>query len=133
MLFFVEFPKITPFSSPQKYLTEGYSVSFVCKAKGIPAPKYTWYFKGNQINTVGNNLIKDGNLTITKVTSSSKGQYQCRAYNEIKKPGKTAVLIGEDRTTVEIVDVYGKDNIRTTGIVTCCANEMKLIFLQNGC
>ena len=85
----------------------------MCKAKGIPAPKYTWYFKGNQINTVGNNLIKEGNLTITEVTSSSKGEYQCKAYNEIKKPGQPAVKIGEDTTTVEIVDVYGKDNIRT--------------------
>ena len=116
-IFFVEFPKITPFPSPRKYLTEGYSVSFVCKAKGIPAPKYTWYFQGNQINTVGNNLIKDGNLTITKVTSSSKGQYECKAYNEIKKPGKTAVKIGEDKTTVEIVDVFGKDNIIRTIVV----------------
>ena len=89
----------------------------MCKAKGIPAPKYTWYFKGNQINTVGNNLIKDGNLTITKVTSSSKGQYECKAYNEIKKPGETAVQIGEDKTTVEIVDVFGKDNIIRTIVV----------------
>lgn len=117
VLFFVEFPKISPFPSPRKYLTEDYSVSFVCKAKGIPAPKYTWYFQGNQINTVGNNLIKDGNLTITKVTSSSKGQYRCKAYNEIKKPGKTAVEIGEDTKTVEIVDVYGKENIRTIVVV----------------
>ena len=89
----------------------------MCKAKGIPAPKYTWYFQGNQINTVGNNLIKDGNLTITRVTSSSKGQYECKAYNEIKKPGKTAVKIGEDKTTVEIVDVFGKDNIIRTIVV----------------
>lgn len=111
--FCIEFPKITPFSSPRKYLTEDYPVSFVCKAKGIPAPKYTWYFKGKQINTVGNNIIKGGNLTITKVTSTSKGEYQCKAYNEIKKPGKPAVKIGEDTTIVEIVDVYGKDNIRT--------------------
>lgn len=111
--FYIEFPKITPFSSPRKYLTEDYPVSFVCKAKGIPVPKYTWYFKGNQINTVGNNIIKGGNLTITKVTSSSKGEYQCKAYNEIKKPGKPAFKIGEDTTIVEIVDVYGKDNIRT--------------------
>ena len=103
-----EIPKIEPFPNPRRYLTEGHSASFVCKATGRPTPKYKWYSPSNTvISSLGNLEIKDGNLTINKVNPSLKGTYKCVAYNVIERTGE---MIGKDEATVEIVDVYGKVN-----------------------
>ena len=101
----LEYPKIKPFSSPYKYLTENYPAYFVCEATGIPPPKYKWISpKGDEINTVGNHIKDGGYLNITKVAEAfQKGKYTCKAYIEIK--GKE---IAEDTASIEVKAVYGK-------------------------
>lgn len=100
----VEHPKIVAFPDSKKYLTEGYSAVFICKATARPSPKYEWLNpKGTKITSFGPFQISGGNLTIKRVTSDMNGTYTCRAYNVIEKTG---VQIGEVKAKVAIVAIH---------------------------
>ena len=79
----------------------------MCKATGFPAPKYKWLSPdGNEITSIGNIKVQDGNLTFTTVGKDfTKGKYTCYAYIEIEE---TKEKIGEDRAVVEVMEVFGK-------------------------
>ena len=108
--FFLELPKIKPFSVPRRYLTEKYPASFICKATGVPAPKCKWLSPdGNQINSIGNIQVNGCNLTFTSVDKSfTKGKYTCVAFIEIAETGKE---IGQASAVVEVVDVFGEYHV----------------------
>jgi len=94
------------FPDSKKYLTEGYSAVFICKATARPPPKYEWLNpKGTKITSFGSFEISGGNLTIKRVTRGLNGTYTCRAYNVIEKTG---VQIGEVKAKVAIVAIHGK-------------------------
>ena len=57
------------------------------------------------ISTIGDNWVKGGNLTFLKVSPTLKGEYTCKAHNEIEKNKEK---IGEAEAVVEIIGVYGK-------------------------
>lgn len=106
----VEHPKIVAFPDSKKYLTEGYSAVFICKATARPPPKYEWLNpKGTKITSFGPFEISGGNLTIKKVTKDMNGTYTCRAYNVIEKTG---VQIGEVKAKVAIVAIHVPPTIK---------------------
>ncbi|XP_074633381.1 neural cell adhesion molecule 2-like [Acropora palmata] len=106
----VEHPKIVAFPDSKKYLTEGYSAVFICKATARPPPKYEWLNpKGTKITSFWPFEISGGNLTIKRVTRGLNGTYTCRAYNVIEK-----VLIGEVKAKVAIVAIHVPPTIRLT-------------------
>lgn len=106
----VEHPKIVAFPDSKKYLTEGYSAMFICKATARPPPKYEWLNpKRTKITSFGPFEISGGNLTIKRVTTDMNGTYTCRAYNVIEKTG---VLIGEVKAKVAIVAIHVPPTIK---------------------
>lgn len=106
----VEHPKIVAFPVSKKYLTEGYSAVFICKATARPPPKYEWLNpKGTKITSFGPFQISGGNLTIKRVTRGLNGTYTCRAYNVIEKTG---VQIGEVKAKLAIVAIHVPPTIK---------------------
>ena len=94
------------FPDSKKYLTEGYSAVFICKATARPPPKYEWLNpRGTKITSFGPFEISGGNFTMKTVIRGLSGTYTCRAYNVIEKTG---VQIGEVKAKVAIVAIHGK-------------------------
>lgn len=72
---------------------EGKSVTFECNLEGQPLSKVTWWKDSAQIDPSGSRYqlssspssVVDSkvNLTITNVTRSDEGFYQCKAQNQL--------------------------------------------------
>ncbi|XP_028408042.1 contactin-6-like [Dendronephthya gigantea] len=63
------------------------SLTWKCKAKGVPPIKYTWLHNGvnmKQADGSPNYVIKDGTLTFSKLQVSQRGMYQCHASNSVR-------------------------------------------------
>ncbi|KAJ7333119.1 axonal fasciculation [Desmophyllum pertusum] len=92
-VFAVAYANIESFSRPQRFLTVDYPAIFMCKATGFPAPKYKWLSPdGNEITSIGNIKVQDGNLTFTTIE-------------------ETKEKIGEDRAVVEVMEVFEAPSI----------------------
>ena len=75
-------------TQPQnKTVTEGNNVSFSCNAIGNPEATFSWTINGAAVNTTANPRIslssQNKQLTITNVSRTDSGQYQCTANNAI--------------------------------------------------
>ncbi|XP_068170736.1 contactin-4 [Antennarius striatus] len=53
-----------------------------CKAIGKPRPTYKWLKNGEQLTAQGRIHVEAGRLTISKISLSDSGMYQCVADNE---------------------------------------------------
>ena len=98
-------------------ITEPDSVTFMCRATGVPRPNVTWSFIPNEgsptpvplFEMFGEDQISEmeigdretsSNLTIVKVSPSNAGNYTCTAENE--------VVMGGVITSTAVLMVYGK-------------------------
>ena len=61
-------------------VVEGHDVVLVCKVEGYPIPHVTWIAPSR---AVLRNRTIDANLTLTNVSRSSNGMYECVATNEL--------------------------------------------------
>ncbi|XP_041099586.1 intercellular adhesion molecule 5-like [Polyodon spathula] len=61
-------------------VVKGDSVVFNCTAEAIPSPTYTWkHPEADNVNTTTRDNVST--LTITGVSSSNEGVYECHAWN----------------------------------------------------
>ena len=98
-------------------VTEPDSVTFMCRATGVPRPNVTWSFIPNEGSPIPVSLSqmvgeveisemvigdreRSSNLTIVGVLPSDTGNYTCTAENE--------VVMGGVITSKAVLMVYGK-------------------------
>eukprot|EP00794_Sanderia_malayensis_P015275 gene15275-16851_t len=93
------------FTSPLKEQTVnlGHDVTFHCNASGHPVPTITWYKNKDLIS----HSSHDGQLRLSNVTSTSHGQYKCRAGNLAGFAEEIFSLAIEEVPTVSIKDKTG--------------------------
>lgn len=63
------------------------SLTWKCKAKGVPPITYTWLHNGvNMKQTDGSPyyVINDGTLSFPKLQVGQRGMYQCHASNSVR-------------------------------------------------
>ncbi|XP_067094402.1 contactin-4 [Osmerus mordax] len=53
-----------------------------CRASGKPKPKYRWLKNGSALATEGRILIEEGRLSISRISLTDSGMYQCLAEND---------------------------------------------------
>ncbi|XP_054626908.1 contactin-3-like isoform X2 [Dunckerocampus dactyliophorus] len=58
------------------------NLDWECRASGKPKPLYTWLKNGQQLISQDRILMKDGALSVSVLTLSDAGMYQCVAENE---------------------------------------------------
>ncbi|XP_017282455.1 contactin-4 [Kryptolebias marmoratus] len=58
------------------------NLQWECKAIGKPRPTYRWLKNGQSLTTKGTVHVEAGRLTISKISLSDSGMYQCVAENE---------------------------------------------------
>ncbi|KAM4587784.1 contactin-4 isoform 1-T1 [Odontesthes bonariensis] len=58
------------------------NLQWECKAIGKPRPTYRWLKNGQPLTATGRVHVEAGRLTISKITLSDSGMYQCVAENE---------------------------------------------------
>ena len=83
--------------------TEGSDLTFSCDASGNPAPLISWKRDGSPLNASGRISFEDDKkqLTITNVSRTDSGGYQCVAKNKV----------GSDTSNSASLDVQCKFNI----------------------
>ena len=68
-------------------IMEGYNLTVVCNASGIPAPMVTW------IKVGGGEIITNGSeLVLTNISKNEAGEYRCEASNECGNASETATV-----------------------------------------
>ncbi|CAF96909.1 unnamed protein product, partial [Tetraodon nigroviridis] len=60
----------------------GASLQWECKAMGNPRPAYKWLKNGQILPKEGEIYVEAGKLSITRISLSDSGMYQCVAHNE---------------------------------------------------
>ncbi|XP_022797617.1 roundabout homolog 3-like [Stylophora pistillata] len=75
-------------------VTEGYSVSFSCRASGIPTPKLVWVFNNSDLPSGVNQTDQEGEsiLELPRVTKEMVGTYKCTAINKENTTSSSATL-----------------------------------------
>ena len=85
--------------------TEGNNVTLSCNAAANPAPTISWIRDGSLVNSTINSRISfsedNKQLTITNVSRTDNGEYQCVAENRV----------GSDTSKSASLDVQCKFNI----------------------
>lgn len=64
------------------------SLTWKCKADGVPPITYTWLHNGAKMKTTadpGYYIINKGILSFPRLQVSQKGMYQCHASNSVKE------------------------------------------------
>uniref|UniRef100_A0A8C6M8L9 Contactin 4 n=1 Tax=Nothobranchius furzeri TaxID=105023 RepID=A0A8C6M8L9_NOTFU len=64
------------------YMAIGANLQWECKAAGKPRPTYRWLKNSQPLTAMGRVHVEAGRLTISKITLSDSGMYQCVAENE---------------------------------------------------
>ncbi|XP_016891933.1 contactin-4 isoform X2 [Cynoglossus semilaevis] len=58
------------------------NLQWECKASGKPEPTYRWLKNGRRLSAEGRIHVEDGRLTISSISQSDSGMYQCVSENE---------------------------------------------------
>ena len=64
------------------------SLTWKCKADGVPPITYTWLYNGVKMKTTSDPshcIINQGILSFPRLQVSQKGMYQCHASNSVKE------------------------------------------------
>ena len=77
-------------------MTAAKTARFLCRVGGRPQPQVSWFKNGEEIKLNGNVKAKDTldghRLTISQVTASDTGYYQCRASSPVGMVQGTSLL-----------------------------------------
>lgn len=89
-------PQFTTKPSSLKWTTTD-AIELKCAASGSPAPSLSWLKNGNELSSLDAAKVRyyegGADLTISSVTSSDSGMYQCLAENIVGNVQATASVI----------------------------------------
>ncbi|XP_048236575.1 contactin-like [Haliotis rufescens] len=110
-----------------KVASIGGNVTMICNPEAAPKPDFKWSRDGRDLGLTEGvmgrlQLLHNGNLLITSVTSGDAGQYTCTATNTEGSDSSQATLLVSARTEISQVPVDTRVIVNNTAFLYCEAS-----------
>ncbi|XP_067685752.1 contactin-like [Haliotis asinina] len=110
-----------------KVASIGGNVTMICNPEAAPKPEFKWSHDGHDLGLTEGamgrlQLLQNGNLLITAVTSGDAGEYKCTATNTEGTDSSQATLLVSERTVISQVPTDTRVIVNNTAFLYCEAS-----------